>query len=334
MKIVICGNYGAQNIGDEMILEGLIQKLKSKYPAAEFLVISANPEETSKIHHVKSLKQLPAGIKSYLKSLLHPNKETIEAIKDCDLFIFGGGGLFASQSNRANLIWWLQTRPALKYKKTIEIVGQSLGAIKGIIEKAIIKKIFNSASKISVRDTTSKKNLEKVGIKRHIEVEQDLALYSKPKHIHNNQSKIVSIALRDTPQWPPTLKQDLTKICNWLIEELQLEINFVNFQQGPQSDNNVHEELLKGINQKSKVKIMNPKTTTEAEAQIANSKCLIGMRLHSVITAIKTKTPFLAISYGEKISNLLNDQGFSKNSLTLEKVTFNSIKDKLSSIFH
>ncbi|MBD3360226.1 polysaccharide pyruvyl transferase CsaB, partial [Candidatus Peregrinibacteria bacterium] len=54
MKIVIAGNYGAGNLGDEMILEGMIKIIKSSSPDSEITALSASPEETSKKHNINS----------------------------------------------------------------------------------------------------------------------------------------------------------------------------------------------------------------------------------------------------------------------------------------
>jgi len=68
MKIVIAGNYGANNLGDEMILEGLLKLLNDVVPDAKITVLSSEPKDTKKRHKVKSLNLFPAGFRSYLIS--------------------------------------------------------------------------------------------------------------------------------------------------------------------------------------------------------------------------------------------------------------------------
>ena len=43
MKFVVCGNYGAANLGDEMILEGLKIALNQTFPNSEVKVIQHFP---------------------------------------------------------------------------------------------------------------------------------------------------------------------------------------------------------------------------------------------------------------------------------------------------
>lgn len=333
MKIVVCGNYGAKNIGDEMILKGLLAYLKDKYQSCDITVMSANPAETAKFHNVNTVPQLPAGLRSIAKSTLQKSSSTIHAIKECDRFILGGGGLFASQSKRANLIWYLQARPAIKYHRPLEILGQSLGTPRGAVEKTIIRKIFNYATHISVRDQASKKSLEQLGIRKTVEVSPDLAFYSRANSQHQDSSNTIAISLRYTKNWPSHLKQDLIQICNQLIADGHT-INFVNFQQGSDSDDKIHREIAQKLDSKDKFTTTNPNSPQEAEQEIANSKLLIGMRLHSLITALKTGTPFLAISYGEKIQNFLTDLNKNQSLITLQSATFENLQGKIKNLVH
>src|SRR6056297_2129877 len=125
MKFIICGNYGAGNLGDELILEGLLKEFSEKFTQSEFTVMSANPEETSKKYKVCSVPHIPSGAKSSLKSIFQ-RTETKKELKDADCFILGGGGLFLSLRKRANWIWGVQAMKALWYRKPLIIWGQSL----------------------------------------------------------------------------------------------------------------------------------------------------------------------------------------------------------------
>jgi polysaccharide pyruvyl transferase WcaK-like protein len=73
MKIVICGNYGAENLGDELILEGMLETLRAVSPDAEITVMSGNPKETKWLYKARygmeAVAKFPSGIRSFLKSI-------------------------------------------------------------------------------------------------------------------------------------------------------------------------------------------------------------------------------------------------------------------------
>lgn len=317
-----------------MILDGLLKSLKGTFKNCRISVISANPQATEKEHHVKSVRQIPAGLRSLAKAVVRPPLATLRAIRRCDLFVLGGGGLFASQSQKANLIWWLQTLPAIIRRKPIAILGQSLGKPATRLEKFIIKSIFKRACFISVRDSVSKEHLKSLGIKKKIHLAPDFALYLKqPTAKIHAVPPTATIALRHTSNWPATLEKDLVDFCNWLIEDQNLVLKFINFQEGPHGDNEIHTKIISQIRESYCIQhIQNPTSAEEITEIIAQSKLLLGMRLHSIITAIKTSTPFIAISYGEKITNLLKDAHLKQNILTLENVSLENLKEKYQNL--
>lgn len=81
MRILITGYYGFKNLGDELILTKIIQDIKALYPRAEIIVHSANKRFSQKTHIVEGFVDR-----------FSPT-ETVEAVKECDCVIVGGGGL-------------------------------------------------------------------------------------------------------------------------------------------------------------------------------------------------------------------------------------------------
>jgi len=292
MKIVICGSYGAKNKGDEMILSGLLAMLKDISPKAEITVLSADPAATQIEHKVKSLPQFAAGIRSLFSS----QKKSSEAVKNCDFFILGGGGLFGSLTFRANLIWGIQAYQAYRRARPVLMLGQSIGELKGFWRKWIVKKLFQKAHYISVRDKDSKKRLEKLGVK-HVHVAPDYAFYQMPTQILA-EKKTVAIALRAGVPLDP----QISKVISW-FKEKNWQISYTNFSEP--HDRILHQQL-------------DPDASFVLPEDIASKEVLIGMRLHSIITAINYQVPFLALSYAPKVSAILKDYRLSGQILDFQ----------------
>ncbi len=81
-RIGISGSYGGLNLGDEAILQCIIQQLRRSVPA-EITVFAKEPEDTLWRHKVE--KAVPAR-------RLNRDEITSE-IEGLDLFILGGGGI-------------------------------------------------------------------------------------------------------------------------------------------------------------------------------------------------------------------------------------------------
>ncbi|MBI4975800.1 polysaccharide pyruvyl transferase family protein [Candidatus Peregrinibacteria bacterium] len=330
LKIIIAGNYGAGNIGDEMILEGILKILRDVLTEPEITVLSGNPKETEERHKVSAVEKFPAGIRSLIKSFFTTGSKTRKAVKECDYFILGGGGLFNGKDFFSNIIWGIQAFWAYHCKKSALMMGQSMDMPKSKIIKLIIKKLFNKACFISVRDENSKENLKKLGIRKKIYVTPDFAfeLPFRKTEISDSVSreKYVLFALRQTKKLDQHFKTVIVEFINWLMDFKKLNIVLVNFQNtGRDSDDMVNEEIYKEIKDKEKIKFIKNTESSELLNLFANADFAVCMRFHAVVLAVKTETPFIALNYASKVEDFLkyaklDNQKIDLNDLSQEKL--------------
>jgi len=327
MKIVIAGNYGANNLGDEMILEGLLKLLNDVVPDAKITVLSSEPKDTKKRHKVKSLNLFPAGFRSFFRNLFDFKRENTKAVKECDVFILGGGGLFGSLTFLGNLIWGLQAKIAYKYHKPVIMYGQSIGELKGKIRKKIVKKIYKKASLIVVRDHQSKKRLEKLKIKEKIYVAPDLALNIEDHH-HPHQKNEVVIALRHLEDLSLIFKKGIADFLYDIYDQHDYKIQFIDFKS--EVDNKLHEHVIDMLYQQCPVEhITLVKDTHELFRLFSNAGFVLAMRLHSVIAAIMTEKPFIAINYAPKVKAFLEYAKLDEFLIDIDDLS----EDKLNEMF-
>jgi polysaccharide pyruvyl transferase CsaB len=326
MKIVIAGNYGAKNLGDEMILEGLLSSLKSVVPSAEITVLSGDPKETvSKYgskYSVKSEQKFSAGLRSLISGIFDLKRQTKKTVKNCDYFILGGGGLFNDMSFKANIIWGVQAFMAYLYKKPVIMYGQSVGHLQGFFTKKLVKKLFQKAKLITVRDEDSKECLKDLGVTKPIYVTPDMAFNTPPQAglINNvreaNTPKMI-IALRQYKKIPENLKRTLCEFFSWLIKDKKINLEFLDFQLGDEGDFALTEEIISNIQPKAglihSIKHLHNINSSEDMLKIFSSADFVfGMRLHSIISAIKTHTPFIAVNYSGKVKSLLKSHSLDE----------------------
>ncbi|MBI4234745.1 polysaccharide pyruvyl transferase family protein [Candidatus Peregrinibacteria bacterium] len=334
VKIVIAGNYGAKNLGDELILSGLLQSVENAVGKnCKITVLSANPLQTSKLHHVDSVRQFPAGIRSFFRK----SKETEKAVRECDFFILGGGGLFLSLSFYANFIWAIQAYHAYKLGKKVLMCGQSIGKTGNPILKFMIKRLFNKATLITVRDSGSRENLKNLGITKKIHMAPDFAFQNlepipgarpaKRGHSSSSPPPYALVALRQMPSLKKSFYKHIADFLIYLRDKENLAVKLVNFQTGHEADSIIHQKVLSHIkDQKSIELIPDISDPSELFPLFSNAKFALCMRLHSVITAIKCETPFTAINYAVKVTATLKDLKLVKNSLNLANISFANLK--------
>jgi polysaccharide pyruvyl transferase CsaB len=342
MKIVIAGNYGAKNIGDEMILKGMIKavkkgNIKDVHPDSEITVLSANPKETAEKFHVKSEYKFPAGIRSAIKAIFKGKNKTKKAVKECDIFILGGGGLFGNLTVKADMIWGIQAFKAYRYGKKVYMYGQSVGELKGKFRKWLVRKLFNKATLTAVRDEESKKLLESIGIHKEISVIPDLAFNIETQVAASRNDKEIVVALRQLKKLSKEFKKTVTDFFNWLIEEHNFKIKFIDFQtgKGKEADSILHSEIIKNIRKKEK--IVHLKDIEDDELVLntfAKASFALVMRLHSIISAIKTNTPFIAINYAPKVKAILKDKNLTKQMLEMKDLKLEDLKALAQSLIN
>ena len=192
-KYVVSGYIGFDNFGDEAIAHVLVDKLKSK-GAEKITLISSNPEKTAQLYNVNSVPML----------------KFVNAIKDADVLVSGGGSLLQDVTSFKSLLYYLGViYCALFFGKKVEIFRQGIGPIHSKFGQCLTKIALKHASKISVRDKKSQELLKSWNIDAELKPDPifDLDLPKK------NKKGIVGVQLRSYP----TLNE---KFLNALADEI------------------------------------------------------------------------------------------------------------------
>jgi len=164
---LIIGQYGYGNMGDEAILQGILEKIPDKKTTC---VLSATPEETTELHDVKSVSINELSDHQYAAVVL-------------------GGGSYSPRAIE------VPARICLDLKKTgATLTVQSIGVSRELAgqtdfgeftssEKTLFRDLYTAADSFSVRSFKDKEKFSQVlGLDANILVERDPAYnieYSK-----------------------------------------------------------------------------------------------------------------------------------------------------------
>ncbi len=293
-RIVISGYYGFNNIGDEAILYVIINTLKEKMPNVKIIVLSNNPELTSKTYNVTCVDRWNL-------------KLVAKTIKTCDILISGGGSLLQDvTSNKTIPYYLLVVKIAQIFKKKTLFFSQGIGPVNNKHNYKLIKAVCNKVDALFVRDIKSKELLLKAGVKRSIQVSLDpvfgIKLNPNTK-IEVVENKKVGIYIRE---WTNTdeIAKSIADSCHHLIK-LGYDIYFVSMQY-------IHDieiaKLVENIVKHPNVHVLDKPLSIEEVLAYTNSfDFIIGMRLHSLIMAYALGIPMIAISYDPKVENIMKE---------------------------
>lgn len=353
-NILIAGYYGLGNIGDEAILAGMINSLKTYIPDANISVLTNDPNITLNLHKVTPVEQsfiknlhlvgqsftkgLPVFFKNGFK-----NREFIniyKAIKKCDIFILGGGSLLQDlKFYYLPVLYSLLFLARLNHKVTV-VYGIGAGPIDTKFGKYLSNKILNNTDLITVRDPMSKKVLDSCGVKNVIQTvdpafgikipsKQEMELFAEKEYTLNENiiSTTVYNWLQDSDIYCNSSKPNseiqirrhsIANVYNLLINKYQKKLMFIPTVKTDIDGYSKLNELISTRNQSSVKGYEND--FNYVFSLLSSSEILIGMRLHSLILATIIGVPFVPISYCGKVKSYLEMIGMSEFYLDVEDI--------------
>lgn len=318
MKIGIIGNYGATNIGDDAILTAILKSLSGH----EITVLSSDPKKTSSQFGVDSVPLFPLGVRSSLKNGF---RRTIRAIKDVDVVVLGGGGLFQDNYIYACMLWYWQVVWVRILNKPLFIYATGVGPLKTWLGKKLARWAYNEADVITVRDKYSRDTLHKIGVlEQNIYTTTDPAfIYNAPEVTKDRTKNLFVVSIRPWLNYNGKIISSFTKYLEELKKEKDIEIVFVCMQQIKEKDHKVIDPIIKKIGGQLYI----PSNFSELIQVMQKAEFAIGMRYHFLIAAILTQTPILPVSYSPKINELLNGTPLEKYILPVNKLSADSLKE-------
>lgn len=311
-KLIIIGNYGDGNIGDEAILDELVDEIaKSETHPVEIIVPSRNPVKLQELHKNRIRAISPAGIL----------KEFIFA----DTIILGGGTVFSRYSGiyiYFSLFLIILSRISGKHVffKGIGVSG-NLPLLLGILIKFTIKFVEG----ITTRDKESLAQLKNMGFRNSLSIVPDYGSRMKPannkrieqilsdENINRNELLIgLSMNYHRDDKLNEEMIQHIPETIDWIIDNYNAHVIFFTFCPsfscgGKKSDRNLGIRLLEHIQNKNKFKLLDYYIHNEIIGMIGKMDIFVGMRYHSQVFAHKQGIPLIGISYDDKCRRFLNE---------------------------
>lgn len=170
MRLTASGYYGLGNAGDEAVLAGIAEALRSVGgDRAELTVLSQDPESTTRLHGLPAVQRMSMGA-------------VRRAIARTDLLISGGGSLLQDTTSLRSLFYYLWIiQMAHRQSAPVMFYAQGIGPLKRPISRALVRRAANGAAYITVRDEQSRQLLRRIGVSRLIiEVTADPAFGLSP----------------------------------------------------------------------------------------------------------------------------------------------------------
>lgn len=326
-NILIFGNFGAMNLGDESILAGEVAEIKNVSPNAKITVVSRYPSFVKKIHD-----GLINGV------ALRQPITLLKAILKANIIIVGGGGLFNKNRNQLSgyvyqsyIMILFIFLPKILNKK-VYLLGIGIYENMNKVLLNIAKLLFGFVDLITVRDFHSHKLLNDLKIKNKIFKDNSYLMdtNNSPKDLmkvlgKNYSAKDLNIGLSlRTPFTPEKTKSLVDAVSSFMIKNKKATFWFyvLDNHLGRQNDSIINNLVINRV-KKHNLKIRKVSNSFHPNQIFPSFKLMdkfITMRLHSMIFADRLLIPFVGISYDVKCSDFLQSVG-KTNLLMDDKLT-------------
>lgn len=305
-RLVLSGYYGFDNFGDEAILEIFAREWRRRRPLDSLTVLSATPQVTSSTF----------GVKAVARSSFPAVRQ---AVRDCDVFISGGGGLLQTSTSIRSLLYYTGLlHQAKRDKRTTAIFAQGVGPL-NFAGKQIVRRSCARADLAIVRDA------ESAAVLRALLPSVDIRLGADPVFLADEPAEDPSgesdargpqrlLAAEGIPSEGPLvavvvrpsgmlerMSADIAAAIDTLANRYGAQVVFVPFQRP--ADVAASVSIIRRCHA-SPVLLGGGYTLGTMTALFRRCSALIGMRLHALILAARFALPFLAVPYDPKIEAL------------------------------
>lgn len=306
-KIGISGSYGGLNLGDEAILQSIIEQF-NKYISADFTIFTKDEEDTKERYP----KYKVVAVRELTKN------EIIPEIENLDMFILGGGGILYDGEAK---IYLREAELAVEKNIPSMVYAISAGPLVTRNEQQGVNEVLNSVDIITVRDKKAGKILEEVGVNKDIIITADPAFLIKPEPLPKNTLQVehmenkkvlVAMSVREQGNPAPDINPDtyhgiLADAADYMVDRFDAHIVFIPMERKKSDMQNSHAVISRMLRPQRAWVLKEKYTPGQMLTLMKHFNLAVGMRLHFLIFAALQEVPFVALSYSPKVEALLND---------------------------
>lgn len=346
---VLCAGvpFGANNIGDEAIITGVVRMIRSVAPDAAITVATGDRETTERVLGVKTCP--PFGFVGTPAT----GPEVARVLSEHDLFLWSGAtglsdypdiplglmqmaqglgkhtGVFCVGMNDELNPHLYQVRS--RWRPAYDRIRKLTGGVVDIAAKLEARRkwqtyhrlqtILPKADFVIVRDAESEAMLRRVGVKANILVGSDAALGLNPvplekvplpevvrKEMSSPAGPRIGLCL--SAQDPPKNLPALISVLDQLISELNASVFGIPIN--PVTDAQLVREMRPQFKRPDRVFGVEGVTDPEEVAgALARMDVVVSSRLHGLVLASLSDVPLVGIRRGTKIDTFLRPLGVS-----------------------
>lgn len=320
-RILFSGYFGFGNFGDDAILYCMARQFKKMRPEIQLSVLTNDAEDD--VRWLADGNQ-SFGVKPYKR--MKP-VDIVRAIKNCDLFISGGGGLFQDTTSVKSVAYYAGLiHLALRMKKKVMIFSQGLGPLNKPSSQKIVSSVLRNVHDATFRDEASCALAKKLS-GRDFECVADpvflLTAENTPSEVRETFRELH--AFRESKSWKNRLGISLRSwkepsffenFYSFLERVVAKDTAILFFPFCHSQDGGLADEIISRFSGRAvSCPIGHPPPLYLTD--MAYADIFLCMRYHSALCAFLAGKPALGFSYDPKVRELFDAFGLSEYCLPL-----------------
>ena len=303
IDVMISGYYGFGNNGDDAVLKSIIDDLKSAKPDINIMVLSKKPQETQRSFDVLSINRFDFY-------------QIQKWIKQTNTLISGGGSLIQDLTSTHSLVYYLWViHSAISQKAKVMLYANGIGPVRHDRNRGIIKRIVDKVDVITLRDENSFVVLNELGItKPRIQVTADATFSLQNTDVKIAEKRLASlqiardekyfcVAVRSWKYSKAGFENEIADFADYMAEKQHMKAVFIAMQ--PMTDTDISNRII-GLMKNPGAFLGTDYTTNEILGIIEKAEFVLGMRLHTVIYAMKAGKPIIGLVYDPKVKAVMD----------------------------
>jgi polysaccharide pyruvyl transferase WcaK-like protein len=322
-RVVIDGAYGHRNLGDELILRGLLTLIGESPERVS--VMTADPVDTSRRHRTHTLRRESryrrAGTcRTSPQTLLR----AVAAVASADTYIVGGGALITDERGLLPLVRLVALSSVARVTRVpMLVLGVSVGPLETAAGRRLARRLLSQADVILTRDHKSHaRAVDLVGAER-VRACPDvafLAAFPADGGGLESRGRSVAVAIRDLPPSRGFTDRDaqrasmvanLARLLDVFVERHDAEVVFVPFQTLPPSgtekrldDVALSRAVIAAMTNAARASVVQITDELALRDALSGYRVVLAQRFHAGVVALAAGTPLVTLGYHDKFAGL------------------------------
>lgn len=328
MKALLLGYYGANNLGDDMMLHCLLQWLIKQ--DIKITVVSECPSITSTRFSVQTVQNVPLMCEWEWWTTWSKGRpfKLLKSIYQHEALIVGGGDLIRDDRSWRIFSYTVsKIVVALLMKKPVFLVNIGITNPTTSCGRFILKTVFKKCRKIIVRDQSSYdvcKSLDYPATKLYLMPDIVLKL---PKYVIMDSSKnnvltqpYIIVSMRMDPNafngyiYEEKEIDAFAKSLDKIITKQSVNVMFIPFHYDERNDDNIlHKRIRNRMTNVDKAIIIEWTSSYSTLIRyFSNSVSIVAMRLHAAVLGVAVSKPVVLMPYDKKVNSFGNLVGINR----------------------